>query len=262
MILLFADTKLLKRTVVCGPVKIERGLVTLKIAVCDDEKHFRDELKTAVNTYSNMHRLDAVVDEFICGEDLLKAEVTYDIVFLDYQMAGITGLETARIMRDKNIQSTIFFVTNHPDFVYKSFEVGTFRFFEKPLEVSELHKALDDYFKEQKRDYPVILKADRENVCVQARDIVYLEADNKKCKINLSDGKMLHASQTMASVESLLPKNIFFKPHKSFVVNLGHIRSYDSNTINFKNGRVAHISRKYLAVFKEAYKIYAKGRVL
>ena len=234
----------------------------MKIAVCDDEKYFRDELKTAINTYSNKHRLDTVVDEFKSGEDFLKAEQVYDMVFLDYQMAELSGLETARLMREKNIQSTIFFVTNHPDFVYKSFEVGTFRFFEKPLSVSALHKALDDYFKEQERDYPVILKVDRENVCVQARDIVYLEADNKKCKINLSDGKILHASQTMATVENLLPKNIFFKPHKSFVVNFSHIRSYDNNTITFKNGEVAHVSRKYLGDFKDAYKIYAKGRAL
>ena len=234
----------------------------MKIAVCDDEKYFRDELKTAINIYSNMHRLDTVVDEFTCGEDFLGTGQLYDIVFLDYQMSELTGLETARIMREKNINSTIFFVTNHPDFVYKSFEVGTFRFFEKPLEVSELHKALDDYFKERERDCPVIFKVERENVCVQARDIVYLEADNKKCKINLSDGKMLYASQTMATVESLLPKNIFFKPHKSFVVNLGHIKSYDSNTVNLSNGSTAHISRKYLTAFKEAYKIYAKGRVL
>ncbi|MCL2223093.1 MAG: LytTR family DNA-binding domain-containing protein [Oscillospiraceae bacterium] len=234
----------------------------MKIAVCDDEKYFRDELKTAINTYSSTHRLDTAVDEFKSGEDFLKAEQNYDVVFLDYQMAELNGLETARLMREKNIQSTIFFVTNHSDVVYKSFEVGTFRFFKKPLNAQELYKALDDYFKEQERDCPIILKIDRENVCVQARDIVYLEADNKKCKINLSDGKILHSPQTMATVEKLLPKNIFFKPHKSFVVNFRHIRSYDNSTINFINGKVAHISRKYLGDFKEAYRIYAKGRAL
>ena len=243
-------------------ITLKREVCFMRIAVCDDEKYFRDELKTAINTYSNAHRLDSVVDEFKSGEDFLKANQVYDVVFLDYQMDKLTGLETARVMRERNIESTIFFVTNHPDFVYKSFEVGTFRFFEKPLSVMELHKAFDDYFREQERDYPVILKIERENVCVQARDIVYLEADNKKCKINLSDERVLHASQTMASVEGLLPKNIFFKPHKSFVVNLSHIKSYDSNSITFNNGETAHISRKYLADFKKAYKVYAKGRVL
>ena len=234
----------------------------MRIAVCDDEKYFRDELKTGINTYSNMHRLEVVVDEFNSGEEFLSAVQVYDMVFLDYQMGQLPGLETAKIMREKNIKSTIFFVTNHADFVYKSFEVGTFRFFKKPLSVTELHRALDDYFKEQERDFPVILKSERENICVQAREIVYLEADNKKCRINLSDGRVLHASQTMASVESLLPKNIFFKTHKSFIVNLLHIKSYDSKSLNLTGGETAYISRKYFADFKEAYKIYARGRVV
>jgi len=231
----------------------------VKIAICDDEKHFRDDVSSAVSEYSSKHEVEAVVDEYDCGEDLLESADKYDIIVLDYQMGGISGLETAKHIREKNILCTIIFITNHPSFVYESFEVRTFRFFEKPLDVEKFHKALDDYFLIYGNDYPIQLKIGRETVCVNTRDIVYIEADNKKCYINLVD-KQYHCAKAMAEIAKLLPSNIFYKVHKSFVVNFNYVSSYDSKNIYFVNGTTAHVSRKNLASFKDAYRTFAKSR--
>jgi len=233
----------------------------MRIAVCDDERRFLDGLKDAVYTYSNMHRLEVAIDEYMCGEDLLNSSVNYDIVLLDYQMSGIDGLETARVLRRKNINCTIIFVTSFPQFVYESFEVSTFRFFEKPVNPEKLHKALDDYFELFGNNYPLLLKVNRDTVCVQTNDIVYLEADNKKCFIHLVD-KQLHCSKTMAAVSKLVPQNIFYKVNKAFIVNFNYISSYDREYIYFKNDERVHVSRKYLSSFKEAYRKFAKGRAV
>ena len=82
-----------------------------------------------------MHRLEISIDKYYSGEALLDSAVNYDMVFLDYKMDGVDGLETARIMRKNNMDCTIIFITNHPDFIYESFEVETFRFFKKPLDI-------------------------------------------------------------------------------------------------------------------------------
>jgi len=230
----------------------------MKIAVCDDEEKFRASIKDAVYEYSNKHRYEFAIDEFVSGEELLNSKKKYDLILLDYQMSGINGLETARKLREKNIDCTIIFMTSHPHFVYEAFEVSTYRFFAKPLDITKLYKAFDDYFKAYGNDYPIILKIDRETVCVQTKDIVYLEADNKKCFIHLAK-KKYHCAKTMAAIALLLPKQAFFRVHRSYIVNFRHIDNYDNGNIYLKNKAVAHMSRNHLKAFRSAYLAYTKS---
>jgi len=232
----------------------------MKIAVCDDEKYFRDEVKDIVYTYSNKHRLDIVIDEYLCGEDLLNApDVKYDMILLDYQMGELNGLETAKALRKRNIDCIIIFITSHPDVVYDAFEVSAYRFLTKPLDAAKLTKALDDYFSAYGSDYSVLLKFDRSTVCVQVRDIVYLEADNKKCYVRLTDGEY-HCSKAMTTIASVLPDNIFYRVHNAYIVNFNYILSYDNKSIRLRNGAIVHMSRKYFPQFKNAYRAFAKDR--
>ena len=68
---------------------IMQRVYRMQIAVCDDERLFRDVIKDAVYAYSNMYRLEISIDDYDCGEDLLNSAQKYDIVFLDYKMAGM-----------------------------------------------------------------------------------------------------------------------------------------------------------------------------
>jgi len=231
----------------------------MKIAVCDDESRFRETIKNEVYAYSNMKRLDFAIDEYSCGEDLLNAIDKYDIIFMDYQMGGISGLETARIIRKKDITCVIIFLTSYTHFMQESFEVSTYRYLTKPLDVVKLHNTFDDYFEAYGNDYPLLLKIGGDTISIHTRDIVYLEADDKKCYINLV-GKQYHCAKSMSLIANLLPNNIFYKTHKSFVVNFIYIDKYDSKNIYFKNGKTAHIGGAHAASFRDAYRIYAKGR--
>jgi len=231
----------------------------MRFAVCDDEKEFRDDVRNVVYAYSNLHRLGLVVEDYECGEKLLESEHDYEIIFLDYKMEGIDGLETARKLREGNINSGIIFLTSYPKFIHEAFEVSAFRFYKKPLDAKLLHEALDDYFNKRQKNRIVLLTLDRETICVKSDEIIYLEADNKKCYVNLF-GKKLHLSRTMKSVEEDLPKNDFIKIHKAFIVNLEHVRSYDDDFVNFKLGGRAPISRFYRAAFKKAHWVYVKSR--
>jgi len=232
----------------------------MQIAVCDDEQLFVDSLKDAVYAYSNMYRLEIAVDKFYCGEDLLDSVTDYDIVFLDYKMGGIDGLETAKALRDKNSKCTIIFLTSYPQFVYESFKVAPFRFFKKPLDVQELHEALDDYFTQFGNNYPFIIMVNGEKRCIQTNDVVYLEADNKKCYVNLVNER-LHCASTMAQVSKLLPNSIFYKVHRAFIVNFNYIDRYVKEKIYLKNGHYVFSSRMYLSSFRKAFKQFVKGRV-
>lgn len=238
-----------------------RRRFNMRVAICDDEKVFREDLIKKVYEYSNIHRLEMVVDGYSCGEDLILSRIPYDIIFLDYKMGGLDGLDTARKLREKNLSCSIIFLTNYPHFVYESFEVNTFRFFEKPLEKNKLHKAFDDYFKKYGNDYPVLLKCNREILNINTKDIVFLEADNKSCIIHLVD-EIIRCSKTMATISKLMPEDHFHKVNRAFIVNLNYIRKYDNDEITFKNGEKVHISRNYLTPFKTEYRKYSRNRFI
>ena len=233
----------------------------IRIAVCDDEQIFRDGVKDAITVYSSKRGYEITLDDYASGEDLLNSEHEYNIVILDFTMEGLDGLETAKILREKNKGCAIIFLTSFPHFVYESFEVGTFRFFQKPLDAGKLQKALDDFFELFRNEYPLMLNTGRGTILVQTCSIAFVEASNKKCYINLVEDR-LHCAMSMAAIEKLMPKNAFYKVHKGFIVNFNHIRNYDNEFIHFNNGKSVPVSRKCFNPFKDKYRNYVKSRVL
>lgn len=230
------------------------------IAICDDEPLFCEQLKEHIYSYSNKYNLDTVVEIFNNGKQLLN-NAHFDIIFLDYQMPGINGLQTARELRKNNIQCTIIFLTSFPEIVYETFQFDTFRFLIKPLNTNKLYEALDSYRKKIDTYYPISVNSNGTALKISTKDIIYIEADGKNSIIRLLN-QSIHCPKTLAKVYSLLPTNCFFKPHRSFVVNFLYIDSYNKNHIKFTNGEYAKISRDQLKYFKSAFKIFLNDHSL
>lgn len=230
----------------------------MQIAICDDEKIFRDSLKEVLIKYKTEKRICLDIFEFESGEALLKTDEVFDVVFMDYQMPGIDGLETARILRSKNSICSIIFITAYPHFVMDSFTVQPFRFMEKPLDVIKIYEALDSYIKQQKLLYPLIIIENGEYKTVNAADIIYLEGDGKYCTVR-TNKETLHSSKTISQVYKLLPAHCFYRIHKSYVINMYCITSFKENVVTLNNGEVATVSRNNIAEFKRVYMNFVKN---
>ena len=236
---------------------IQKRAIKLRIAICDDEQLFRDGLKETLSEYNNKFLQCIEICEHSCGESLIDSEIDYDIIFLDYKMGGINGLDTAKQLRKKGVSSKIIFITNYPQFVYEAFEVKTFRFYKKPVSKEQLYKALDDYLERFENDYPLMLKGNREAMSININDIEFIKASNKKCDIAMPCNR-LNCAASMSTVFELLPKESFCKVNKSFVVNLNNISKYTTDSIYFNSGNRAPIGRKYLESFRETFRNYAQ----
>lgn len=105
----------------------------MKIAVCDDEMVLFEELYTLLNEYSALKKEPILTTYFKTGNDLLLSTEKFDIIFMDYQMDDMDGLETSKRLRLKNSNVAIIFLTAFPKIVFQSFEVNTFRFLLKPI---------------------------------------------------------------------------------------------------------------------------------
>ncbi len=230
-------------------------------AICDDEAVFRGELKAFLLEYKKSRRIPLDIEEFSDGNSLLNNAGKFDIVFLDYEMPDLNGIETARALRARKNMCSIIYVTSYPEHVFEAFEVGTYRYLVKPLDKEKLTTALDDFIRDTKMMFPIVVNTDGEQLTISSEDIIYLEAEGKYCNIRTPD-KFVRSSKTIAKVFDLLPAHCFYRTHKSYAVNFYCIISVKNNIILLNNGERINISRNRITDFKKAYKDFVKHFIM
>lgn len=103
----------------------------MRIAICDDEKFFRDTLKRELDKYSNEFAVDFVFSEFQSGDLLLASNIDFDLIFMDYQMRTINGIDTVDKMRKRNDKTIVVFITSYPNVVLECIKIQPYRFLTK-----------------------------------------------------------------------------------------------------------------------------------
>ena len=213
---------------------------------------FRNELRKFLIKYKKDRRIHLDIVEFSDGQSLLNYDRGIDIIFLDYEMPGFDGIETARILRARKNICCIMYITSYPEHVFEAFEVSTYRYFVKPINWDKLTIAMDDFIKEKKMLCPIVVNVDGEQLTISSEDVIYLEAEGKYCHIRTADN-VVRSSKTIAKVFELLPSHCFYRTHRSFVVNLYCVQSIKDNCVTLSNGEKAKISRNRLVDFKRSY---------
>lgn len=231
------------------------AMMSMRAAICDDEKIFHKEISTLVLKYMRARSIEIYPDFYENGEALLKSKREYDIIFLDYQMEGINGIETAEKLREANSDSVIIFISAYPAAALDAYEVRTFRFLVKPVDEAKLFKALDDYIKSIDYDNILLLNTHEGNYKLKMSEIIYLEGDRKYTIIRTKSREFrIHIN--LKQMELKLPESKFIRCSKSFVVNFAHISNHNSSEIMFDNGEKAQIGQHYAAKFKIEFQNY------
>ena len=194
----------------------------MKIAICDDQMAMHTELKKHLENYAQKRNLIMIYNDYTNGFDLISSQNEYDIIFMDYQMAEIDGLETARQIRKKNTDTTIIFLTSFPDIVFDTFEVNAYRFLVKPIDDARLEAALDSYLSDNDESNLILIKTDESNKKININDIIYIEASDKYCNIRTNEGTVLF-KKTLSEIEKMLPEDKFFRCHRTYLVGFRHI---------------------------------------
>ena len=118
--------------------------MTYKIAVCDDEQIFGDDVVKKLKEQSE----HCEISEYISGEELLNSSMEFDMIFLDIEMTGINGINAAFTLRERGYDGMIIFLTSHTEFMPDAFKVKAFRFLDKPLDSEKFNEAFSEAKKE------------------------------------------------------------------------------------------------------------------
>lgn len=235
------------------------GGIFMKIAICDDEKIFRERLIKALNEYTDKYGYTFSYYEYSDGCHLLSADITYDLIFMDYQMNKTNGIDVVDTLRKRNDDTTVIFISSFKDMVFKSFEVRTYRFLVKPLNINKLYEALSSFIKMYDTEKYLIVKNDKLDMSERITEdsVIYAEADNVYCKIRTADNTYVY-KKTLSTFEKMLRSDFFFRVHRTYLVNLKYISSYSETEIIMDNNEKALIAKTKYHSFQQAYFNYLK----
>lgn len=246
----------------CKKSFYQNGSREMRIAICDDEKSVQEILAEKVNRFCP----GAKVRCYSSGRELLEAEETPDILFLDIQMPDLDGMETAEQFREKNKRTVLIFVTAVEDYVFRAFDVGAFHYLVKPFEEQKFASVLESAVercrqsaesssapKGREEEKHILILSNGNYVKIRLRDIVYAEVFNRKVVIHKMAEDIEYYGK-LSDLEKLAGRD-FFRCHRSFLVNFRYVERYDGAMIMLEKGTVP-IAKKNYPAFVKSYLHY------
>ena len=229
----------------------------MKIAICDDEIQFLDDICILFKKWGKKHGIKLTLYRFTNGDDMLLAlqNECIDLIFLDVVMPLLNGIDTAKEVRSNNQMIPIIFLTSSREFAVDSYEVKAFNYLLKPITEEKLFTVLDEFLKTfEKLKESFIVKTSLGFCKINVADVVYLEAQNKHVIIYLSNDSTIEVREGFSKCEEFFSrKKGFFKCHRSYIVNLNHVEKFTKTQINTTNNASIPISRNNYVAFKEVY---------
>ena len=248
----------------------------IRTVLVDDESRLLASLQLRIR--KNCPGLDIVAACCSADEALIKIrETTPDLVFLDIAMPGKDGFTLLEEIGD--IRFRVIFVTAHDEYSLRAFKFSAIDYLLKPVNeddlVAAVKKAERTIFHEQTLREGIEalmynLKPQTNNqaqrLClvtltgffvVSLADIIYCEAEGPYTNFYLLDNKKICVSRPLADYEGLLTDVDFLRIHKSFLINLHHVREYrrgEGGEVILSNGAEIDVSRRRKEAFLEKVK--------
>ena len=214
--------------------------------IVDDEPLAREAIQLLVRKIKDLQLLDSFSNANAASAYLDEHEV--DLIFLDIQMPGITGIEFAKTISQKTL---VIFTTAYSEFALDSYEVEAIDYLIKPVRFDRFQKAVEKaqaYFKLLEADHSnnniekiaadyFFVKADRKTFKIFFKDILYIEGLKDYVVLHTEERKIITA-MNVKTIHAQLPNKLFVRTSKSYIVNVQHISSFDNNTVFIQQSEI------------------------
>lgn len=211
----------------------------LKIAICDDQARDRQDLYQIL-----LPEVAAKIDQYDSGDDLLASGQKYDLIFLDIEMPGTNGMETAKKLREDKRQDLLVFLTAYDRFMPDAFTVKAFRYLLKPLQKDAILTVVKDALTEIRAYQQLAVPMpDRSYASIPLAEISLIESlGDQSCLY--ANGEKVISSKSLKYWEDQLDPALFFRLSREYLLALSHISSLSSKTVALDQGQELAIPRR------------------
>ena len=227
--------------------------------IVDDEPLAREAIEILIKDTSQLNLMGMFNNAI--GASKFMEENPVDLIFLDIQMPGITGIEFAHNISKRTL---VIFTTAYTEYALDSYEVDAIDYLIKPVDPERFHKAVNKAI----AYYSLLLKEEKENIEAGNTEYFFVKSERRYFKINYKDILFIEGLKdyviiqldeqrvitrmNLKNIFELLPKHDFLRVNKSYIVNTKHIDSFDNNDIFIKTHEIA-IGNTYRDAFFEAF---------
>ncbi|MCM1500469.1 MAG: LytTR family DNA-binding domain-containing protein [Clostridium sp.] len=240
----------------------------LKIAICDDEKYFRNELKEILENYLKDNGIRFEIDTFSSGKEFIElgiGMIKYEVVFLDINMDELDGLMTAKKIRENSKDIFVVFVTAFVNYTIEGYKVDAVRYILKSNHMlkESVYECMEAI--QEKMNYTVTWKEfdfNEGHKKVSLEHLLYIESKLHKLDFYIMEDKLVKYSlySTLDEVDAALAGNDFLRIHQSYLVNMKYIKHLRRYVVLLNNGIELSVPRARFKDVQEAITAY-KGEV-
>ncbi len=232
----------------------------LQIAICDDEQFYREKIKYLLEEYLQAKGMLYTLHLFLSGEDFLEQcenNVRFDIVFLDISMEEVDGIQVAQRIRSFHSDTYIVFVTAFIDYALEGYKVNAVRYLMKDTLEIALEECMNAILQKMQvaRVTFSFLEGEKR---LYTDNILYVESRGHKSIFHYMESEMVSYQiyDKLDSVERNLEGYGFLRIHKSYLVNMKHIRKISNYIVSLDTGEELHVPRLRFQAVKEGFVAY------
>ena len=233
----------------------------MKIAICDDERKQIDIIKGYLeDAFSDV---GFTVFEAQSGEDLIELTEgeRFDLIFLDIEMKELNGIQTGNVMRERNPDAIIAFVTGFKDYALQAYKIRAFDYIIKPLTQKKFDSFIRDVKKRfveirlrREKNSKLLVKSRSVTAEVPFSEIVYFEKSGHQIIVHKTNGDNVAYYDSFKELRKIVGDEMFVQCHQGYIVNLDQIASYRDKVISLR-GDYYHdipVSKAYIKPVKAA----------
>jgi DNA-binding LytR/AlgR family response regulator len=232
----------------------------MKCIIIDDEPLAVDLLKDFVSKVESLELVNTFNNAIDAISAINKTEI--DLIFLDIEMPHFTGIDFINAI---DVKPLIIFTTAYSNYAVEGFDFGAVDYLIKPIPFNRFLKAvvraqhIFEPAEPVQNSTPIIIASDEsndfmfvraeyENVKINYADILFVEGLKDYVKIYTTDGKYVLTLMSLIKLENILSAKGFSRIHRSYIINLKHIKSIQKNKVLIADKRLP-ISESYKTAF-------------
>jgi len=213
----------------------------LRIGICDDEIAARDTLRLSLERLLKEDE-GKVIYDFSSGEGIVKWLAKHsgelDLLFLDVELGGISGMEAAKQIRQQDINLMLVFVTGYADFVFDGYAVGAMDYLVKPIKEDKLSQVLARAQKllECRQPQTFIVQNSEGLYRIAKKEILYLYSDKRLVKVFTEAREYSFYGKLDEAEASLGPG--FVRIHQRYLVRAGAVSKIEKSNVTVGDTRL------------------------
>jgi len=236
----------------------------VEVLIVEDDAEAKDALSACLERYGREKDTAFSITWIASALEFLEKRPNADIIFMDIEMPGITGMEAAEELRSYDMDTPLVFVTNLAQYAVHGYAVDAVDFIVKPVDYGSFSLRMSRVMCKMAHSekHSIVLGGGSARQAIETREIAYVDVDGHYLGYHLTGGEVIRVRGSMVQAERELASSPFVRISSSELVNMAQVRRLERDSVTLEGGEVLWFSRSRRKTASERIvRFLAGGRV-